>query len=329
MDQILVYLNVALKYLQTYTFNIIINICLVCAVIFAFSMIVRSIHDRQVFNEFFNISDDGIFSRRKIVESNIEKKNVLRFGMLDSLYVQIFYFLNDRDKGDKSDSVFYAAVTSGLVMGISLFSTGQRLLGVLIAPIFFMLVTKILSMLKINKIDKLKDEIPVAIDNIIRVMSKHSSLKTILYEASASLPEPMNTVLRTLSLKMSSDSGENVLTDFMDDYNDIWIYSFAFTLMSYLEDSPKADVINNLKELRDIIEKDVNERKAEALEKKMTVSINYVLVVIAIVGEFANIAMNPGGPAFFFKSPGGLACFLIGNTLLAASIISNILLTKK
>ena len=300
------------------------NLCIFLSIGCALALMTKLYHEKLEYEEIFNINQNK--NRNKAMGN---EQGILKKGFLGTLYTNLRNFMIIKDREKSTDMMFYIILGVSLFLGIAMFSTGQKLMGVLLPFGICYLVSYVLSIIKVNRIDKIREQIPATIDNITRVMTKYSALKTILYEASASAQEPMRSILKQLSLRMSSESGIDVLNDFMEEYNDIWIYSFSFTLVSYLEDSEKADVIANLKELRDIINKEIEQKKAEALEKKMTVAINYVLVVLGVGAEFANIMFNPGGSAFFFKSVGGFAAFLVGNGLLITCVISNIMLTRK
>lgn len=324
MEGLTLYLTQFVESIQSNLVLILFNLSLLGGIGTSFSLLTKLYHEKKVTEELFNINQGG-----KTKKNINDEKNIFKQGFFGTLYMNIEAFLTMKGKEKSADMVHYSVIGVSTLLGILMFSTGQRLVGVMLPFGSCFLVSYVLSLIKENRVDKIRELIPATINNITRVMTKYSSLKTILYETASTVPDPMQSILKQLSLKMSSESGVDVLNDFMEEYNDIWIYSFSFTLVSYLEDSEKNDVIQNLKELRDIIEKEIEQKKAEALEKKMTVAINYVLVVLAAVAEVANIMFNPGGSAFFFKSMSGFAAFLVGNGLLVTCVISNILLTKK
>lgn len=325
MESITAIINTLISSLQHNIFVILFDISILISIICSLGLLSKIYHEKKLNDELHNIN------QRKKTASGIGKEddNPLKKGFFGMLYKNLNAFLTMKGREKSLDMVFYIVLGLSVLLGIAMFSTGQRLFGLILPFGLCFLISYVLSLIKVNRIDKIREQLPAAINNLTRVMTKYSSLKTILYETASTLEDPLGGILKQLSLKMASESGIDVLNDFMEEYNDIWIYSFAFTLQSYLEDSEKTAVVANLKELRDIIEKEIEQKKAEALEKKMTVAINYVLVGLGVVLEFANIIFNPGGAAFFFKSMGGFACFLIGNGLLITCVVSNILLTKK
>lgn len=325
MDVIVNTLNLIFAFFQKNLLMILSNTALAVSIICSFALITKLWHEKKVREEIFNINQ----SPKKKQKVGLQENNFFKKGFFGTLYKNLEIYLSTKERKQSVDMVHYSVIGVATFIGIAMFSTGQKLVGVILPFGLCYLVSFVLSLIRVNRIDKIREQLPAAINNLTRVMTKYSSLKTILYETASTVEDPMGGILKQLSLKMSSESGTDVLNEFMDEYNDIWIYSFAFTLQSYLEDSEKAAVVANLKELRDIIEKEIEQKKAEALEKKMTVSINYVLVVLAVIMEIANIIFNPGASSFFFKSMAGFVAFMIGNGLLVACVISNILLTKK
>lgn len=204
----------------------------------------------------------------------------------------------------------------------------QVFLGVSTPVAMLMVITKISELIVDSNAEKIQAALPSAIDSIIRSMSKHDDLPGILYDASSSIEEPLKTMLQQMSVKMLNSSIQGTLNKFMEDNKNIWIYALSFTLLNYVEDASKDDTVNQLRKLKGVIDKENKDKNANKAEKKMTVAVNYVLCVFAVLGLIGNLMANPAAKNFFFASLGGIVCFVVGVILVIVSVFSNLLLGK-
>lgn len=268
-----------------------------------------------------------------IYHFNKEKKartNLLTDVLFKKLSANIKRLEDDRGKKPGwSQNVTMLILAMLLAMGIFLLYYKQVFLGVAMPIILLIVITKVSELIVDSNDEKIQASLPMAIDSIIRAMSKHDDLPGILYDAASSgIEDPIKTMLQQMSIKMINSSIQGTLNEFMETNKNIWIYSLSFTLLNYTEDSSKEDTVVQLRKLKAIIDKENKDKNANKTEKKMTVAINYVLCVFAILGLLGNLAFNSGAKDFFFASIGGLACFVIGITLVIVSIFSNLLLGK-
>lgn len=257
-----------------------------------------------------------------------KRKNIITDVLLRDLKHNV-YALN-QEKGrpkEKGDMLFNILLIFVTALGVFMVMVHQPVFAVLLPVLLLFIMTKITGLIRKSFSDYVMAQLPGGIESIIRVFSGYDDLKSVLYEAGSTMPMPMKGIFQDLSRKMQTESPEVVLQDFMDTSKDIWIYCLCFNLLSYVEDASKKDIIENLRELKEVIDRDNREKQKQKVERKLTTSINYVLCVIAFVGFVGNLILNPSTSIpFFFGSIAGIGCFLVGMALLVVSIFSNILI---
>lgn len=256
-----------------------------------------------------------------------ERKNYITDVLFKELTSNLKILEIERGKKEGwSKNMSMAIVGAVLAFAIFLLLNGQLFIGIIFPAIMLIILTKIIGLISVSLSEKLRMQMPYAIDSVIRALSKNDDLKSVLYDASAVLEEPLKSMFSEMSIRMMQVSPDAVLKEFMEEQKNIWVYAFAFTLQNYLEETSKEDTILQLRELKSVIDKENKDKSANKAEKKMTVAINYVLCAFAVIGFFANLAMNPIGKTFFFSSVIGMVCFIVGIILVIVSIFSNLLL---
>lgn len=224
-------------------------------------------------------------------------------------------------------------VTVMIIIGV--FGFGAFL--IVVGQLFFAITLPLIALMAINHIvvdmrtsfsESIKSAMPQSVNGILRTMTKYSDLQTVLYETSKISMQPMKTILEEMGRQMVSSSSDIVINKTMNKYNNTWLYSLLFILLSYVEGSPKEEIVSNLRSLRDIVDRENKAKSGEKLERKMSVTINYVLVVLAIVGGMGNIIFNDNAIEFFFSTPFGLLAFFGALILLAATVFSNIIISR-
>lgn len=265
-----------------------------------------------------------------ISEINLRKKSIIRSNRFLRKYDNtVKRFLSERNKEQYSPLVFYGTIGVALSLFAYFISMRQVLLAVL-APITVVWVAnKILTLLLVDVNEKVEEQLPLVIDTIIKVFSKYGDLKSVIYETSQSIDEPLKSRLEKLARKMLSENQEKAIMDFADEMDNIWIYALVFILLSYREETKKEEVIVNLRHLANIIEKENSLKNSSVTDKRYGVVLNYVIAFIAFAGGIANIIFNPVGKQFFFESLTGIFCFIIGYASVIATIIVNIKLSSK
>jgi hypothetical protein len=171
-------------------------------------------------------------------------------------------------------------------------------------------------------------QIPLAIDNITRIFSKVDDVRSILYESSLDLPQPLQGILQSLSSQMALDAPDVVLNRFMDVNSNPYAYTMIFILYNYTRGADKRDTILNLRDLKLSLENEKKIGMQERMERRMTVTINYVLCGVALAALMLNLTFNPTASAFFFSTLTGIALFIVGILLIVVSIFFNVMIMR-
>lgn len=266
--------------------------------------------------------------RSGVVRKRQSFKMIERVEFLKEMYNDLDVVLSTRGKEHISDTVFYMLMT---IMGLSslMFLYFQVYIMVILAPIGLAWYFKrLLKAMQEDSIVMVERALPSAIDNMVRVSSRFSDVKSIVYETSKLVDEPLRGILDNLSRKMISNNPKEALDEFQQEHDNVWLKSIASTLISYLEDSNKEATMNNLKNLRDILAQD-NEGKVKlASERKYGIMINYALAGAGVIVLFMNIFINPVAKEFFFGSFFGLVCLIAGFATILGTITLNVKLSK-
>lgn len=294
------------------TLSCIIVVCSVLIV--AFYWWNEDKKEREIYN----------YNRRKKERTNI---------ITDILFKQLTTNMKrlEEEKGKRegwAQQMTMIIVCGCIASGAFLLFYKQIFLGIATPVIMLAIITKISELVVDSNAEKIQAALPSAIDSIIRSMSKHDDLPGILYDATSGIEEPLKSMLQQMSVRMLNSSIQGTLNRFMEDNKNIWIYALSFTLLNYVEDASKDDTMTQLRKLKGVIDKENKDKNANKAEKKMTVAVNYVLCVFAIIGLVGNLLANPAAKGFFFASLGGIVCFVAGLSLVIISVFSNLLLGK-
>lgn len=266
--------------------------------------------------------------RSGVIRKSKGVKLIQRFKGLNKIYEDLDVVMATKGKEHITDTVFYLMLGSmGLIGMVFLFF--KVYLMVILAPLGLIWYYKnLLHAMQQDAVVMVEQALPSAIDNLIRVSSRYSDVKTIVYETSKLADEPLRGILDNLSRKMISQNPREALDDFQQEYDNVWLKSVASTLLSYLEDSNKEATINNLRNLRDILSQE-NEGKVKlASERKYGIMINYALAGAGVIVLALNILVNPAGKDFFFNSFFGLISMVAGIGTILGTITLNVKLSK-
>lgn len=244
-------------------------------------------------------------------------------------YKLINAVLAEKNKERYAPVVFYGVLATSLLFLFYFIKIGQVLFAVVVPILFIVVTNKIFTLLLSDSNEKIDGQLPFVIDTIIKVFSKYSDLKSVIYETSQSIEDPLKSKFENLSRKMLSQNQESALMEFADEMDNIWIYSMIFIILSYKEEAKKEDVVANLRHLSNIIDKENNLQNASVTDKQYGVVLNYVIALLAGVGGIANIILNPIGKDFFFGSMLGIICITVGYASIVLTIIVNIKLASK
>lgn len=253
---------------------------------------------------------------------------LLRINQLNKLHKTIEHTMKQKDKEEKIDLIFYMTIGSIVAVSILFFSFKQYLLA-LIVPIFLLhYAVRILISLEVSDLEYMYIQLPKAIDTVLKAATRYGDIKNIFFESSKTLPQPIRGEFETMARRMNSRETEEVLLELKDKYDDIWINSFVFILISMKDDAERQVALDNLANLREMLEKENNLRLATVTERKISVNTNYALSGIAAVIGIGAVLMSESARTFYFSTPLGIACFVGGYALTLATIQVNIKLSS-
>ena len=277
---------------------------------------------------------NGKAKKKNIIEDNVKKSINLNFlnskiGIVKKYTFTLNKYLKEENLEKNYSKLLYLSLFLIVTVFLGLLYVNQILLAFISPVIILKILTKILEKLSTKITVKIEEELPYAIDDITRIFSKYSDLKTVIYEVSLSFDGVLKEIFENMARQMMSSPVDKVLMEFANKYDNIWFYSLMFTLLSYLEDTSKEETIDSLKKLRDMIEENNDRIQKAQQENKLTILVSYVLSVMAIIGFFLNLIFNSVGKSFFFESFGGLLCFIAGICLIISNLFINITISKK
>jgi hypothetical protein len=303
---------------QANIFVVIINLLMAVTIVYGVIYYLTYLNDKR---KRFRL-------RSGVVRKSNGVKLIQRFKGLRKIYDDLDVVLATKGKEHITDTVFYIYLGGLFLIGMA-FLYFKVYIMVILAPIALGWYGKrLIHEMQQDSIVMVERALPSAIDNLVRVSSRYSDVKTIVYETSKLVDEPLRGILDTLSRKMISQNPREALDDFQKEYDNVWLKSVASTLISYLEDSNKEATINNLRNLRDILYQE-NEGKVKlASERKYGIMMNYALVGAGVVVFIANVLINPNGVEFFFNSFLGLVCMVAGFGTILGTITLNVKLGK-
>lgn len=265
-----------------------------------------------------------LLGKKKPITFDSNKRN----GLFTKLKHDLYILLEQKEQEHMLDIAINIILAIVFGSAVFLLVMEQPVLAMIFPYVLYRFIHQIILMSTTHISEKIEEELPLAIDHIVRVASKTDSLKTIFFETSKRLDGPLGKIFEDIALKMSNTDAESLLLEFSNEYNNIWIYNFTFTVINFTKQLNKNAVLENLVELRNMLEEENQQKKIEKTEKKYAVMLNYTVAVASFIAFFANIIFNPIAKTFFFSSVMGLGCVSIGFAALFATIIINIRLVK-
>lgn len=266
------------------------------------------------------------FGRRKVKTKKKVGKQIFYFGKLKK---NVSTFFSKKERHGYITPVYYTVIILPLLAGTYFFTQTQFFLGFLAIFSLYLVIQKIFEVIQDDLDDKIEEQLPLVIDNVIKTYSKYGDLKTVINEASRIAPEPLHTHLTILSRRLITEDPEICLNDFAEELDNTWIYSFVFILSSYKGTTKKADVLANLADLRNIVEEENRLKRQSETDKQYNLVVNYFLAAAAVLASVANIYFNPVGKSYFFESFQGILVFIGGYAAVFMTIILNLNMKKK
>lgn len=297
---------------------IIINVILIISVVICAMVILNLINEKRMRDKLHG----------KTRKKKAEDVFLNRVSLFKRFYQNLEFFLIEKGKEGLLDIYYYGFLGVNACILIGFIVVKQYFLAIVIPLFLLYIANKIIKMLAVDLMEQIEEQLPSAIDHIIRVSSKYGDMKSIIYETARSCDNPLREILENISRKMISGDAETVLLQFGEEYDNVWINSLVFTLISYMEDASKTTTIENLRHLRNILEKENRLKKSRVTDARYSVAINYFIAVLASGAGLLNIVLNPKGREFFFSSFLGLICFLLGYGAVLGTIMLNIKMTR-
>lgn len=299
-------------------FDVIFFITLAITVFFVGELL----YEKKKFDKIFGFAE--AFRKRKK-----EKSKKIKIQLLKKLHNNLKNLLEEKEKGEKVDLYFNIIGVFILVFTLFLLFEGQVLLAIMSPFIIILFINKIINLSRDNIHERLERQLPLAIDNIIRISTKYNDMRTIIYETAQTLNDPLKGIFIEMAIQMNSKSAQSVLMEYAYKFDDVWFYSLVFTLISYMEDSNKDDTVLNLRTLRNLLEKENNLKRKNQTDKKGNIAINRAIGFLAIVGLIIVMIFLPDSQHFFFATIPGILCFVGGTLFLGITILINILMSKE
>lgn len=285
-----------------------------------------------VFSILTLLSIYGAKRREKIRFGQIVKQDsvlLTKLKFLNEFHKKMELFLIPNEKEHLASTYVWTVIGLCLFSGIYLLIKKQVILGIVFPIIFFQFVGFCITSATRQAIDDIEEQLPQAIDSIILTSSRYNDLKTVLYKASIRIDKPMKSILETIALQMNAGDPKKILLEIGNRYNNIWVWSFVLILISSIEEMSQEEVIESLRNLRNLLENENQTQKQSILERKYSITINYVLIFVSFGIFILNLIFNPIAESFFFGSIGGLGALISGFTCIFLTIVINIRLTYK
>ncbi|MFI3211460.1 MAG: hypothetical protein R3Y64_10490 [Peptostreptococcaceae bacterium] len=175
----------------------------------------------------------------------------------------------------------------------------------------------------------LEEQLPGVIDDVIRFFSKYGDVKSLFYEVGKSSPKSTGKIFTEMSKEMFTESPEVVIERYANKVDNVWFYSFSFTMLAYLEDATKEETLKNLKSLRNILQRENELKKLSVSDKKYGVAVSLTVCALAVVAFFVNLFNTPKAVYFFFSTSLGLMSFVAGFGSIIGTIFISLKLAKK
>jgi hypothetical protein len=256
-------------------------------------------------------------------QTNRNDKRRFQFSYFTNLRYRLKQYYQFKSGEDRSSFLYVVILSMELIIFIAF------LLAIAFPLLIHWFIMQAVKLISLNIHIFVEKDLPIAIKQLIKNLSKTSDMKVIMYEVSRTLKDPLRGKFFDLSRKLVTENYEKCLIEFGDELDNTWIYAFVFLLLSYKEQSRKADIIKNLILLADMLEKE-NDIKDKALtDKKSVIILNYGLAIVAMGTFFVNIITNDFALTFFFNSLGGMFCMMIGFTAVACTFLMNMMLSRK
>lgn len=266
------------------------------------------------------------------IEKDVEKRKTFstRFVYFTSLRKKIDAYFHFKKNKHMTVAIYYGILVTEFLLFIGFLFLNKPIFAIAFPLTLHVASTKIFDLLSLNIHFYIQRELPNAIKHLIKVMSRTSDLKTIMYETSKNLDEPLRGIFFDMSRRMITEKPEKILMEYAEEIDDIWFYAFAFLLVSYKEHSKKEDIITNLTTLANMLDKETYLKEKNITDKKFVTVMNYGLTGIAVLLFIANLVWNREvAIPFFFNNMTGMVAMIFGIWGIIGTVIINLMMTKR
>lgn len=271
--------------------------------------------------------------RLRVLQGVSKRREKGRNRLFDvPLFYRLYQSLQHRarQKGDleKADKQFNIIIWIFAIMAIGFIFLEQYILAFLVPLILSKQLVDILVSMEVDDIELIHQQLPAAIDNVLKAASRYGDTSSIFYEASLTMPHPLKAEFEAMVRKMNSRETIEVLNEFKDKYNDIWVRSFVFIMVSMSDDAEREIALENLKKLQSMLVNENSMKLTAVTNKKVSINTNYTLAGTAAVLGLGATLISETAREFYFSTPLGLLSFLGGYALVFATVKLNIKMSQ-
>ena len=232
--------------------------------------------------------------------------------------------LRQKNKEHLSHNILIGITVLTLFIFFYFISIGQFFFAVVMPSAINYVIIRALKEMEFDVNYEIEKQLPSIVDNIIQKFSKYNDLKTVIYEVSLETDGILKKPFEQLYKAMFFQEHSVALSDFADKIDNVWIHSLVFILISNQEDTSKGIVIENLKNLREMLNKDKKIQSQKQSDNLYGLALNYFICVVAVIANIIIIGVIPTAKNFFFKDVNGILCFTVGYGMVFATVMINL-----
>ena len=230
-----------------------------------------------------------------------------------------------KSKGKEADTDNLVLVFLGAALAtLAFFLFFKQYLMALVVPVFLLhYIIQVFQVMEVDAIEMIHLQLPASIDVLLKAATRYGDLRNMLFEAAKTLPQPIRGEFENMARQMNSREVLEVLEEFRNRFDDIWISSFVFILTSMSDDTERSTAFENLNNFRTMLDNENKLKNAAVTEKKISVNTNYSLSAFAGVAGIG-ACFTETARVFYFSTPIGLLCFVGGFALILATVKMNV-----
>lgn len=249
-----------------------------------------------------------------------EKGGILRkFKVTEDILRILHILLKQKNNEKHTYKVGMSIVITSFLPAVFFLSESQILLG-LVTPVFLIyFIRSILIRLETTEEEKIEEQLPGAIDEIVRNANRHDNIQIALDEASRGMEYPIREEIEEMVRRMNVEDNLRVLENFRMKYSSPWIRNFLLILIRLTEDSERRTALSNMQELSEMLEEDQKVKKARVSANRDVVMQIFLFVSIATVAGLGTLAA-PQFREYWFQSMGPIMFFIVAWAFIFLSV---------